>query len=110
MVHGRRVIDRLADTAPIEADIISHPGEVDEMLAHIGAGFSNLAGFEGTLNKIAVAAGHGGDELIFTDEFLHMDLIQLWLWIEGVDMAGSTSHHQKDTSLRFSRKMRRFRL
>src|SRR5262245_25926308 len=78
-----------------------------EAITHPHSRLPGTAKAERTLDVIALAAGHLRREFVLPLEFLHVQVSQFRLGVEGVDVARTAFHEQADAGLGLRLMMRR---
>ena len=101
VIRGR-MIDRLAPTTVIDAQLIRDTWQMLEVLTHGNAGLARLAKLERTLHEIPLPGSHGRGELVLSHKLLEVQIVELRLLIKRVDMTWSSSHKQLDTGFGFA--------
>ena len=93
------MIDRFGLTPAIHAQLIGHIREVLPMLAKIHTALARLTEAKRALHVIALTRAHRGEKLALPLKLFQVHLLELWLGIEGIDMARTAGHVEKDAPL-----------
>ncbi len=97
VVVGRRMVDRFGLASAVDAQVIRHVGQMLPVFAQLDSRLASPMKLERTLQEVSFPRRHGRGKLVFTNKFLHVQLVQLWLRIERVDVARATCHEQENT-------------
>ena len=105
VIAGRRVVDGLDLATAVEAHIVHPFLKMLPFCRDIRPAFARLKKIEGTLDKVALARGHGAFLFSASIELLQVALGQFGLGIESINMGRPAFHHEEDTTLCLGRVM-----
>src|SRR5207237_5201377 len=103
------MIERFGMHGPDQSDLVDARADLRESRGNLNARFSVTLKFVRAAEQHRAVFLQKSETNVFREgvgQFFAVHLVQLWFWIEQIDLAGASLHEQKNALLRFRREMR----